>query len=274
MSPNAKEIFVGTPDRITGAVMNAPVGTALPVGVNGSVSAFTDCGYISDAGLKTSNKLTVQTVRDWGGDIIRSYVQSTDGIISLTFLETNTQTTAAFWGGTNVTVTAPTGSTGNVISVAVNGQDPNHFAWVFNVKDGIRKKRLTVPDGQVMMRGDVTYTKAGAVMYTIDITCYPDASGNLWYEVSDDGLITGSSVASIVSVTPAGKGANGIVRIQGSGFTGTSAVTFGGTAATAYDTISDTLIEAELPVGSAGVVAVVVTNPSGASAAVSYTRAT
>lgn len=274
MAVDNKKILVGVPDRITGAVMNAPVGTSLPTSVSGSVSAFTDCGYIAETGVVTTHTLNTVVVHDWGGDVVRQFVQTADAKIAFSFLETNPQSTAAFWGGNNVTTVAPTGSTGNVTSVQVNGQDPLHYSWVFNVKDGNRKKRICVPDGQVMTRGAISYTRGAAVMYQVDVTCYPDSAGNAWYEYSDDGEITGSTIPQITSVTPSGRGATQLVNINGSGFTGATAVTFGGTAATAYTVENDGLIVAELPTGSAGSVSVVVTNASGPSTGFSYTRAT
>jgi len=274
MAVNTKDILVGVPDRVTGAAKTAALGTALPVGVTASDAAFTDCGYISDAGVQVANTLNTVTVHDWGGDIVRSFVQTTDGKVSLTFLETNTTTAQVMWGAANVTVTAPTGSTGNVLAVSVNGLDPDHKAWVFNVKDGVRKKRICIPDAQVLMRGPISYVKSGVASFQVDLTVYPDSAGNLWYEYSDDGVITGVSIPVITSITPASRGAGMVVNIAGNGFTGATAVTFNAVAATSYLVNNDNSISAVLPAGSAGVTPVIVTNAQGASAAVNYTRIT
>lgn len=82
---------------------------------------------------------------------------------------------------------------------------------------------------------------------------------------------TAAAVVPVInSVAPTALGTAGgaLVRINGTGFTGTTGathVTFGGTSATAYDVISDSLIEAVAPAHAAGTVPVVVTNPTGAS---------
>lgn len=81
------------------------------------------------------------------------------------------------------------------------------------------------------------------------------------------------SVPVILSVTPSGESAGEQVTIQGAGFTGATAVTFGGTAATDFTVVSDQYIVAILPAGTAGAVDVVVTTPEGVSAPFSYTRA-
>lgn len=86
-----------------------------------------------------------------------------------------------------------------------------------------------------------------------------------------------NSVAApvVTSATPSGVAAGGLVRIQGAKFTGTvpaTGVKFGGIAATSWDVVSDSLIEAVMPAGSAGAAVITVTNTVGSSASFAYTR--
>jgi hypothetical protein len=84
-----------------------------------------------------------------------------------------------------------------------------------------------------------------------------------------------SVVPTILSATPSGVAAGGQVEITGTGFTGTVATTgvkFGGVNATSWIVLSDSVIVAVMPAGSAGSAAVVVTNATGASASFPYTR--
>lgn len=85
-----------------------------------------------------------------------------------------------------------------------------------------------------------------------------------------------ASIAPVVlSATPSGVGAAGIVEIQGTGFIGTvvtTGVKFGATSATSWIVISDSLIVAVMPTGSAGSAAVTVTNATGVSNSLPYTR--
>ncbi len=79
----------------------------------------------------------------------------------------------------------------------------------------------------------------------------------------------------IVSATPSGAATGAQVTITGSGFTGTvptSGVKFGATNATSWVVLSDSVIVAIVPTGSAGAANIVVTNATGASTAFSYTR--
>lgn len=61
------------------------------------------------------------------------------------------------------------------------------------------------------------------------------------------------------------------IEIDGSYFTGATAVTFGGTAATNFLVVSNTRIEAVYPAKAAGTYPVVVTNPAGVSNSYSVT---
>lgn len=86
---------------------------------------------------------------------------------------------------------------------------------------------------------------------------------------------TAGSAPVVSSATPTAVAQGGLVRIQGAHFTGTVATTgvkFGAVAATSWDVVSDSLIEAIMPAGSAGAANITVTNAVGTSNALSYTR--
>ncbi|WKU08013.1 phage tail tube protein [Micromonospora sp. HUAS LYJ1] len=77
-----------------------------------------------------------------------------------------------------------------------------------------------------------------------------------------------STLPVVASLAPTGGGTAGgtIVEIRGRKLTGATAVTFGGTAATSFRVVSDTLIIAISPAKTAGSVDVLVTTPGGTSA--------
>jgi hypothetical protein len=87
------------------------------------------------------------------------------------------------------------------------------------------------------------------------------------------GIVTGAAhVPTIVSALPSGAAVTEMVVITGDFFTGVTAVTFGGTAATHFEFVSATKIVASMPAGSAGSAAIIVTNATGASSSFAYTR--
>lgn len=100
--------------------------------------------------------------------------------------------------------------------------------------------------------------------------------------LSGDGVLTPianpyapASVPSISSATPSGASVGQQVTIKGTGFTGTVATTgvkFGATNATSWVVVSDQVIVAVVPTGTAGAANIVVTNATGPSTAFAYTR--
>ena len=91
--------------------------------------------------------------------------------------------------------------------------------------------------------------------------------------ISNPGVAAAAPV--VLAASPSGVAAGGQVQITGSGFTGTVASTgvkFGATAATSWVVVSDNLLVAIMPTGTAGSAAITVTNAVGTSAAFAYTR--
>jgi len=128
-----------------------------------------------------------------------------------------------------------------------------------------------------------SYAKTGRAVVTIvrSKTGEPDLS-EITATFDGDGAATtisnpySVSIAPVLlSATPSGAGAGGLVTISGQHFTGTvptTGVKFGGVNATSWVVLSDTTIVAVMPAGSAGSAPVIVTNATGASSALPYTR--
>lgn len=78
-----------------------------------------------------------------------------------------------------------------------------------------------------------------------------------------------SPLPVVAALSPTGGGVAGgtLVTIKGRKFTGATAVTFGGTAATSFTLLDDTRIVAVAPAKTASTIDVVVTTPGGTSAA-------
>lgn len=92
---------------------------------------------------------------------------------------------------------------------------------------------------------------------------------------ADQFTYTASPTPAVTAIGPTAGPAGTVDYVTGSGFTGASAVSFGGTAATKFFVMSDTLIQVTSPAGS-GTVDVTVTTPGGTStitAADKYTYA-
>lgn len=85
-------------------------------------------------------------------------------------------------------------------------------------------------------------------------------------------LTLGGSAPRALSAAPANAAEGATVTITGANMTGATAVTVGGTAATAVTVVSDTSLTFEMPAGSAGTVDIIVTNANGSSLPLAYTR--
>ena len=198
MAPSTSKILVGAPDRATGAIMAAPVGTALPTtAIVAPNVAFKDLGYISEDGLSLSQSSSWEKIKDWGGDQVRTFLSEFTGTLSWTFLETNDDALQAMYGAANVTVTAAGVSTGKYTDIKLNSTEPTALSWIFNIADSVapggdlaRKIRIVVPNGQITERGDLSFSRNQAVMYPVTLEAYADASGNSVYIYTTDGTYT------------------------------------------------------------------------------------
>lgn len=78
------------------------------------------------------------------------------------------------------------------------------------------------------------------------------------------------AVPTISAVSPSGGPAGGgsIVTLTGTGFTGTTGVTFGGLSSPGFTIVSDTSLEVYAPAHVDGAAAIVVTNATGPSTSV------
>lgn len=196
MAPSTANVRVGAPDRVTGAVMRAPLGTALPTTpiVVPNV-AFTDLGYISEDGISLSQSSSWQKIKDWGGDQVRTFLTEFTGTLSWTFLETNDDALEAVYGAANVTVTAAGVSTGKYTAIKLNSSESPAGSWMFNMADSTvgdvaRTMRIVVPNGQITDRGDISFSRNEAVMFPVTLEAYPDASGNSVYIYASDGTFS------------------------------------------------------------------------------------
>lgn len=136
-----------------------------------------------------------------------------------------TITGTGFSGATSVTF-GGTAATGVVVvsDTTITATTPAHAAGIVDVT-------VTAPGGSVTGTGAYTYLASP----------------------------TFSSINPVSGTTSGGTS----VTITGTGFTGTSAVTFGGTSATGVVVVSDTTITATTPAHAVGIVDVMVTAPGG-----------
>lgn len=125
--------------------------------------------------------------------------------------------------------------------------------------------------------GDELYLGQRVLVSAIKST---ETTGYIKYEVatlSQDGwpFITVGGTAGVpvlVSASPSAQTAGKSLLVKGVRFTGTTAASVGGTAATNFTVVDDTTLLLTMPSGSAGSAPLIVTNANGASSSFAYTR--
>lgn len=175
----------------TGGVLLGPLGSTLPTDVTTPPdAALKAAGYIGEDGATEGGERTVEKVKAWGGDIVK--VLQTDHSLTLafTFIESlNAEVLKAVYGDGNVDTTAATPTTGTLHSVAITGEQLPHKAFVLEIKDGLARVRIVVPDGQINEVGEVTYSDGTVIAYPVTLEAFPDDAGVKAFKYSSDGVI-------------------------------------------------------------------------------------
>ena len=129
----------------------------------------------------------------------------------------------------------------------------------------VKPARLSAPSNN---RNESDITKL-----EITANIFADGSGKLFdRQIVDSNDPVAPVVSSHIPASIAVAGGE-LVTLTGSGFTGATAVTFGGTAADDFEVVSDSKLVAIAPANTAGSVNVTVTSPAGTSAAHAVTYA-
>lgn len=290
MAANAGAVYSGLgQDLVTGTWNTAPYGTALPTTDNTFFDAslnvaFDDGGYIGESGVALNQGRSFTDIKDMDGTAIDTIQTDSNGTVAFTAMELNDVVLGAVFGSGNVTTTSSTLSAGTRHTVALSlGEDVDPRSHVFRMKSGAKRAGLIIPRGRITDTGSITWSSAGAATLDLTIKAIPVYDAGLsknvdMYLFLDDGVFAVALVPVITSILPSGQAVGESIAIQGSRFTGATSVKFGGsggTNATSFEVINDTLITAVLPAGSAGAVSggIVVANASGNSTGFAYTRA-
>lgn len=190
MAIDVTKVLVGAPDQTTtGAILDAPVGTALPTSAVDELNeAFVSSGYISEDGLALTPDRSTTDINDWSGNAIRTLLDSFTATITWSELEMSYDSLRHAFGSDNVKKVAADASHGAQVTVNINASMPDSRAWVFKMKDGNTRILIVVPNGQVTAVDELDFTSSDAVALPITLTCHPDSAGNSIYIYTDDGV--------------------------------------------------------------------------------------
>lgn len=178
--------MVGAPLTATGGVAAGPVETTLPTDATTALPAgIVPLGLVGDEGVTLTQERSTEDIRAWGGQIVRSVQTEFSESASLQFLESDkAEVLSEVYGEDNVTVT------GTDIAIRHNGEQLPSRVFVFDMKDGDKRRRLVLPNAQITATEDITFVHSDVIRYGVTITAYPDDDGVCAYEYIGTPVVT------------------------------------------------------------------------------------
>ena len=191
---NPAQVYLPSPDqsKTTGAVSVAPIGTTAPTDARTALSGtWVSGGYIDENGIALSISKSFTTIKDWAMSVVRKALTDFDGTIALSFLQVDEFAAQRVLGTANVTKTAANSTHGEQLKLGVGPDVAPAESWCFSMKDGNRRVRVYVPNGQITeISGDVSFTPGAANVWPCVLSCYDDGTGHSLYVFYDDGVVS------------------------------------------------------------------------------------
>ena len=179
MANTKTNVSTGKP-KVAGSVYRAPAGTAVPTDATTALAnTFIAMGYISEDGVKNDSSFDTEAIREWGGDPVYETESNRSDVFKMMFIESiNPDVLKAVHNAANVSGTLTDG-----IAVQVDGDEHETAAWVIEmVLRGGVLKRICIPEAKISKIAEVVYKRNEAIGYDVELTAFPDASGNYHYE--------------------------------------------------------------------------------------------
>ncbi|MBR4743545.1 MAG: phage tail protein [Oscillospiraceae bacterium] len=165
---------------VGGAVSVAATSATLPTSTGGTLTGFTNLGYISEDGLKNANSPESEEIKAWGGDVVLTPLTGKKDTFTFTLIEAlNLEVLKVIYGSSNATGT----SLSSGYTVNAKAAEMEAHAWVIDMilRNNVAK-RVVIPDGVISEIGEVTYADGEAIGYEITVTAFPNSSGVTHYE--------------------------------------------------------------------------------------------
>lgn len=166
---------------INADVYVAPLATAPPADVTTAWAvAWLPLGLLSEDGATEKRDQDSNDFYAWGGILVRTVRSKFKRSIHITALEDN----KTVWALVNPGSTSSTVTTLTTRVVKVPGMDIRAFG--LQISDGIITQRRIIPRGEVVEIGEVKLSDSDMVAYDLSINIYPDSSGVLYTDLTND----------------------------------------------------------------------------------------
>lgn len=192
MSLNVSKVLVGAPDQmVTGAILDAPVGTPLPQSATAQLDGkFSSSGYVDKNGVTVAIDRSTTEIPDWSLKTIREVLEKFKAALSWNESQMSKESLGHAFGEGCVHVEKATADHGERIKLDVMAELPPVRSWVVNLKDGKARMRIVVPLGQVTSVDELKFVANDAIKLPITLTTYPDEHEVNVYIYTDDGVVT------------------------------------------------------------------------------------
>ena len=195
MPLNAAKVLVGSPDQqsTTGAIRTGDVLTTSPATfaeAQTAIDAMEDSGYVSEDGLELSTDMSTADIREWGRAIVRKLLDSYDGTIGFSLIQSDEASWKQAIGDEYVEKTAATIDHGEQLHVKMGAHMAPPKSWGFAMKDGDAKVIVIVPNGQVTTLDAITFNASEAIALPVTVSAYDDGTGNSIHIFLDDGVVS------------------------------------------------------------------------------------
>lgn len=188
---NSNDVYLLGPDQsqTTGAMKKGAIGATAPTDARTQLgNGWSDAaGYISENGITLNLNRSTSPLKDWGLNTVR--VMATDFTTNITgeFLQMDEATAKTLFGEGNVTVTPATSTKPATLKLSIGPDMPEEHTFVFNMKDGERRARIYVPNGQITQVGSPTFVPGAGNVWPFTLECYDDGTGHSVYMFFDNG---------------------------------------------------------------------------------------
>ena len=193
----ADSTLIWAPTRPTdaGVFYRAPLGTPLPTNATSPLNAlFVDHGWLGEDGITLMVNRANTKHHAFGSDLVKTTQDNYEESLKVTLLECDPDVLETVFGADSITL-GTDGGGNRTIAIAHSSKQLPRSAFVVEVVDGNKVRRIVVQEGMVVDLEDVKYVHNDLLSYTISIDCYKPATGNteavLEY-ISDAGHAAGS----------------------------------------------------------------------------------
>ena len=141
MALNAAKVLVGTADQqsTTGAIRSgAPLASAPATfaAAETAIASMTDSGYVSEDGVELTNDISTTEIREWNRSVVRKVLDTFNGELSLTLIQSDYESWCQAIGSEYVTQTAATTTKGEQLTIKMGAHLAPEQSFAIAMKDG------------------------------------------------------------------------------------------------------------------------------------------